>query len=233
MDILIRLNNETVGRDKIIRLFQYGSRAGWYYTQDSVVHTTSNDILKSLEYTFSSFRKLLRLGRCLDSLYSALHTMKYPDLTIRLTLTLSKITHALFLLADHIIWTGRVGLFKVNLEKWNTIANKYWLLTIIMNLTRDIYEIVQIIKNKNLSSLLKTRLQSKNFHQNKYRAFTDMTSHKDVFLDTLKNTCDFFIPLTTLGYTKLSPGMVGVLGFISSAIGIYCLIDPLAKLTPA
>ncbi|CAD6244084.1 GSCOCG00013238001-RA-CDS [Cotesia congregata] len=233
MDLLIRLNNQTVGRDKIIRLCQYGSRAGWYYTQNKLMAYRSNDILKSLEYTFSSFRKLLRLGRFLDSLYSALSSMKYPNLVIRITLTLSKISNALYLLADHIIWVGRAGLCKVNIEKWSTIANKYWLMTIIMNLTRDIYEILQIMEEYNLGRLSKVNLYSKNYRYDRYRALFYLTSHKDVVLDTIKNGCDLFIPLTNLGYTKFTPGIVGILGFISSAVGIYCLIDPLAKLSPA
>lgn len=156
--------------------------------------------------------------------------MKYPDLVIRITLTLSKIANALFLLADHIIWIGRAGILKVNLDKWNSVANKYWLLTIIMNLTRDIYEIVQLMEQQNLGRLTRTNLFSRNFRYDRYRAMFYLSTHKDVLLDTIKNGCDLFIPLTALGYTKLSPGMVGILGLISSAVGIYCLIDPLAKL---
>ncbi|XP_034170819.1 peroxisomal biogenesis factor 11ab isoform X2 [Osmia lignaria lignaria] len=72
MDIVLKLNEQTVGRDKIIRLLQYGSRAYWYYAQNTRSTQHSAEVLRSLEYTFSSFRKLLRLGRCLDSLYSAL-----------------------------------------------------------------------------------------------------------------------------------------------------------------
>lgn len=228
MDLLIKLNNQTAGRDKIIRLFQYGSKAGWYYTPSNYSTRSSIDVLKSLEYTFSSFRKLLRLGRCLDSLYSALSTINNPDIIIRITLTISKITNALYLFADHITWIGRAGVFNVNLEKWNTIGNKYWLLTIIINITRDIYEILQIIENNNK---LKKKLINKK--QLIYHNIYDIKNHKDVLFDTIKNICDLFIPLNSLGYTKLSPGMIGLLGFSSSAIGLYCMIDPITKLTPA
>ncbi|XP_012278187.1 peroxisomal membrane protein 11 homolog isoform X2 [Orussus abietinus] len=82
MDIIIKLNDQTVGRDKMIRLLQYGVRACWYYAQSRESTCHSIDILKSLEYTFSSFRKLLRLGRFLDALYSAINLMKYPDLYV-------------------------------------------------------------------------------------------------------------------------------------------------------
>ncbi|XP_011314938.1 peroxisomal membrane protein 11B [Fopius arisanus] len=230
MDLLIKVNNQSAGRDKIARFFQYGSRAGWYLLQNGETTRNSVDILKSLEYTFSSFRKLLRFGRSLDSLYSALSTIKNPDLVIRFTLTFSKIANGLFLLADHIIWIGRAGLFRINLEKWTTVANKYWLFTIVMNLVRDLYEIMQIIDQNSLHHNYKINLS---IHDLLSMILCYSKNHKSVFLDILKNGCDFFIPMTALGYTKLNPGTIGLLGLISSIVGLYCLIDPLAKLSPS
>ncbi|XP_072750526.1 peroxisomal membrane protein 11B [Anoplolepis gracilipes] len=220
MDIIVRLNEQTAGRDKIIRLLQYGSRAYWYYAQNAQSTKLSAEILRSLEFTFSSFRKLLRLGRCLDSLYSALKMMKYPDPTVKITLIMGKIANALYLLADHFIWVGRVGILKIDLEKWNRVANKYWLITIIMSLIRDIYEIVKILKHeKNL------------FKQ--YQILPCLKDHREVAMDTVKNGCDLFIPLTALGIAKCTPGTIGLLGIISSFIGLCTIINPLYKLTPS
>ncbi|XP_043280414.1 peroxisomal membrane protein 11B [Venturia canescens] len=228
MDLIVQLNNQTAGRDKIIRLLQYCARAGWYYSRSNASH--SSDILKSLEYTFSSFRKLLHFGRCLDSLYGVLNVMQHPDVAIRITMTLSRITNALFLLADHIIWLGRAGVTRVNLEKWTSISHRYWLLSILMNLTRDLYEISIIFQKFNSSQVSRFCSRSRyiNFYDRK--ALAILTSRRDLLLDTIRNSCDLFIPLSALGYTKLSPGTVGLLGVISSAVGIYCLAYPLFKL---
>lgn len=234
MDIIIKLNEQTAGRDKIIRLLQYGSRACWYYTQNINSTRHSSDVLRSLEYTFSSFRKLLRLGRCLDTLYSALSTMKYPDLFVRVTVTFSKIANALFLLADHIIWIGRVGISRVDIDKWNKVANKYWLISIMLNLTRDVYEIVKIFEQKKkFASSRKVSVVPKYTSANQYQALLHLKDHKDVVMDTIKNGCDLFIPLTALGYTKMTPGVIGLCGLISSVIGICTLVYPLYKLTPS
>ncbi|XP_063981240.1 peroxisomal membrane protein 11B [Diachasmimorpha longicaudata] len=230
MDLLIKVNSQTAGRDKIARFFQYGSRAGWYLLQNGETTRHSVDVLKSLEYTFSSFRKLLRFGRSLDSLYSALSTIKDPDIVIRFTVTFSKIANGLFLLADHLIWIGRAGLFRINLEKWTKVANKYWLFTIVMNLVRDLYEIIQIIEQTSLGRNSKINLSTENLM---CKTSTYFKCHKGIILDSIKNGCDFFIPMTALGYTKLSPGTIGLLGLISSAVGLYCLTDPLTKLTHA
>lgn len=166
----------------------------------------------------------------MDSLYSALKIMKYPDVTVRVTLSLSKIANALYLLADHIIWIGRVGLFRVDIEKWSKVANKYWLMTIIMNLTRDIYEIIKILDSAGKGVLAAPNLSTIG---RQYEMLYHLRNHKDVVMDAIKNGCDLFIPLTALGFTKFTPGTIGIFGVISSVVGLYTIIHPLYKLTPA
>lgn len=180
---------------------------------------------------------MLRLGKCVDVFYSSLSSIHNPDLSLRVTLTLSKISQAIFLFADHIIWFSRTGLFKnINTKKWNTTSNKYWLLSIVMNLVRDVYEITRIV---NLGMKSSKRL-SKKCEVNSVadlatlglRAYGCAYEHKDVVVDTIKNVCDFFIPLTNLGYTKLTPRTIGILGTVSSIAGLVAIIQPAAKLVP-
>jgi peroxin-11B len=58
MDLVIKLNSEVAGKDKLARLLQYACRALWDSLSDKN-DTTSAFIhqLKSLEYILSSFRK--------------------------------------------------------------------------------------------------------------------------------------------------------------------------------
>uniref|UniRef100_A0A6V7L0D7 Peroxisomal membrane protein 11B n=1 Tax=Bracon brevicornis TaxID=1563983 RepID=A0A6V7L0D7_9HYME len=128
------------------------------------------------------------------------------------------------------IWLARTGLIRFNLQKWTDRANKFWLCTIVMNLIRDLYEIVQFIESNSLARGAKINFAAKNM-RHQYTSL--LKNHRGVVLDTIKNGCDLFIPMTALGYTKFKPGTIGILGLVSSAIGLYCLIDPLAKLTPA
>lgn len=153
---------------------------------------------------------------------------KYPELMVRLTLTMAKVTNALYLLADHLIWIGRMGILKVDLEKWNRIANKYWLVSIVMNLTRDIYEIFKTFGHECLVERLTKRSIFK-----QHRILCYLKNHKEVMVDTIKNGCDLFIPLTALGYTKCTPGLIGLFGIISSLIGLYTIIDPCCKIYPS
>lgn len=196
------------------------------------------------------FFTVLRFGKCIDVLYAAQRTIHHTNVTLRLTLTLSKIAQALFLYADHIIWLSRTGLVKsIDAKKWNDTANKYWFVSIVMNLCRDFYELSRLIDrtlnsgngrnkqtmyrwlfdtNANISSLSKNDLSKASLH-----AYSYVYEHRAIFIDTMKNMCDVFIPLTALGYTKLKPRTVGLLGVISSIAAIMVLIQPAAKLQPS
>ncbi|CAH0695974.1 unnamed protein product [Spodoptera exigua] len=237
MDVIIKVNNQSSGRDKLARLIQYTSRLVWHQLEIRNANKYSVDRIKNLELTFSSFRKILRLGRCIDICYTALNSMHIEDPILRVTLTVSKLAHALFLYSDHIVWLTKSGFLKTDSEKWNRTANKFWLISIIANLARDFYEIVHLMDLHRASFLKPSELlnSSRNHDLNgsiKYM-YMLMSCHKDVFIDTLKNSCDMFIPLTALGVTKLSPSTVGVLGAISSLAALVTIVKPITKLVPA
>uniref|UniRef100_A0A2H1VB59 SFRICE_002122 n=1 Tax=Spodoptera frugiperda TaxID=7108 RepID=A0A2H1VB59_SPOFR len=237
MDVIIKVNNQTTGRDKLARLIQYTSRLVWHQLEIRNANKYSVDRIKNLELTFSSFRKILRLGRCIDICYTALNSMHIEDPILRVTLTVSKLAHALFLYSDHIVWLTKSGFLKTDSEKWNRTANKFWLISIIANLARDIYEIIHVMDLHRATFIKPTDLlnSSAKYDLNesiKYM-YMLMSCHKDVFIDTLKNSCDMFIPLTALGVTKLSPSTVGVLGAISSLAALMTIVKPITKLVPA
>lgn len=177
---------------------------------------------------------MLRFGRCVDVLYAALPLFQHKDGTVRVTLILSKIANSLFLLCDHILWLGRSDLCQINTERWTKLSNKYWLYSITMNLARDFYEIISILRAQSRQILPTNGVKSLNdAYLILFKALMCVHANRPVFIDTLKNCCDFFIPLTALGKVNLSPGTVGVLGVISSIAGIIVLLQPLSKLSPA
>lgn len=100
-----------------------------------------------------------------------------------------------------------------------------------MNLVRDFYEIKRIMDQHNFC--LRPTAAKALGEQVSSVACVFLNEHKDVLWDTVKNGCDVWIPLTALGYTKLQPGTIGMLGTISSIAGIISLISPYAKLLPA
>ncbi|XP_014253619.1 peroxisomal membrane protein 11B [Cimex lectularius] len=209
MDMIIKFNCQTAARDKLARLFQYSCRTLWYVMKEYQL-SSNNSIGKfeSLEYHFSTFRKLLRFGRFFENLYHALNTINRPNIIVSTTSTLAHISNAIFLFCDHILWLGRAGLSDVHSKKWFNLSNKYWLYSIIMNLVKNYFEIKQLLERKtnlNIQFLIK--------------------HHKTLLCDVIKNSCDIFIPLTALGFLKFSPGSVGLFGVVSSIAGILLLLD--------
>ncbi|XP_050352480.1 peroxisomal membrane protein 11B [Nymphalis io] len=238
MDILIKVNNQSNGRDKLARLFQYTSRLVWHQLESRNANKYSVDRIKSLENALSSFRKVLRMGRCIDICYLALNTMNIEDPFLRISLTVSKIAHALYLYADHVVWLTKSGFLKSDTDNWNKTANRFWLLSIIANLARDFYEILHILELNRTMLLKPTNLFSGSVKHFDLQAsmkhmYTIVNCHKDIFIDTLKNSCDIFIPLTALGFTKFSPSAVGALGAISSLAALLTMVKPITKLIPA
>ena len=53
---------------------------------------------------------------------------------------------------------------------------------------------------------------------------------KAVKADTLKNMCDFWLPMSNLGYVNASPIFVGLMGVMSSTLAALPLIDVQYKL---
>ncbi|XP_018567099.1 peroxisomal membrane protein 11A [Anoplophora glabripennis] len=232
MNTLVKINNQTAGRDKIARLLQYLSRFMWHRLQQS--NKEGVEGIKNLEYQLSTFRRLLRFGRFVESLYAVLPLFQEENASVKYPVILSKIANALFLLADHILWLGRTDLCTINTEKWSRISNKYWLYSITMSLVRDFYEISQIIKCQKHTVTPDSGINNFNdITKVLTRVISVVQSNQNVVIDTVKNGCDLFIPLTALGHAKLSPGTIGLLGAVSSIAGLLVLLDPQKKLTPS
>ncbi|XP_053676664.1 peroxisomal membrane protein 11B [Anopheles nili] len=218
MDIVIKLNSQTVGKDKIARLCQYSCRALWA-SKEASESKESIELLKHIESTLSSFRKLLRFGKGFEVLYSATAGLQLKDKSHHIFIVLGKITSGLFLLADHVVWLSRSGIWKgVDTTEWVKRSNRFWLFSIIMNLCRDMQELRRLFMYYNRSNIC-------NLQQTLSLIYGD----KPLLVDTVKNVCDVFIPLNGLGIVKVSNKTIGLLGAISSIMGLLPLLHPRLK----
>ncbi|XP_064472785.1 peroxisomal membrane protein 11B-like [Ornithodoros turicata] len=231
---IARFNSQTAGRDKLFRLLQYSSRFIWYVVQKNSTRRDLVTKFQNLEVTFSSGRRLLRLGRFLDGLHSALATIGLPNVPLRLCLTLTRLAYALYMLVDNLVWLHQVGLITIDKDGWYHTANKLWLVSAVAALARDLYEVSELLtlylggggapalrsRCKQISTLSELGVQF-------------LTVHRSLVLDLVKNFADFWLPYTALGYTGLRPGTIGLLGIISSLAGIMPMFQPSLKLVPS
>ena len=169
--------------------------------------------------------------------------MHISDGVIRWTVTLSKISQAIFLIFDHIIYFHNLGVFVTNKKKWSNISAEFWLFSLLLNLIRNFYDIVNIIQHElKAQDTMQKKSQYANgdaHHQDRNSSGTmslvmkGLSENKPVALDLVRNLSDLILPLNTLGKVKASPGMQGMLGLISSAIGIATVWNPMLKLVPS
>lgn len=158
---------------------------------------------------------------------------------IATTLTLNKISGAILLFCDHVLWLHKLGFLRnIAQDKWSDLSNRSWLFAIAMSLVRDLYEIVELWKRNSdpkqgsRSVVVRSKQDNSIVAFDPINAIRVLIANKPILFDTIKNSCDILIPLSSMGYVDLSPKMVGLLGVVSSVVGIVAMVKPGCKLSP-
>lgn len=193
-----------------------------------------------LMYVFFSI-SVLRFGKSLDFIQAALKTIHLSDPVLKITITMSKLSQAIFLIFDHIIFAHNLGILKADKEKWSRYSSQCWLFSLVLNLLRNMYDIMSIISNE---ARAQENLEKRNQFMNGGTEITRKPlgnvqmlkkccyENQPVVLDLVKNLSDLVLPLNSLDKIKTSQGVQGFLGVISSAIGVATIWNPILKLVP-
>nr|XP_006134753.1 peroxisomal membrane protein 11B [Pelodiscus sinensis] len=202
--------------------------------------------IKQLEAHMSLGRKLFRLGNSADALESAKRAIHLSDVVLRFCITVSNLNRAMYFACDNILWAGKSGLIPhMDQEKWSQRSFRYYLFALILNLSRDAYEIRLLMEREacgkrpkgsetrhalredgslqQLLLMLKVKL---------HLLVHVLRSNPPLLVDVVKNACDLFIPLDKLGLHKTNPGFVGLCGLTSSVLSILTIVHPWLKLKP-
>ncbi|XP_070686381.1 peroxisomal membrane protein 11A [Pempheris klunzingeri] len=246
MDAVVKFTNQSQGRDRIFRATQYACALSIYLLRNNSERKDLVAKLKSLEAVMSSGRKLFRLGNTVNSIDAAKRTMRLSDRVLCLCLTAANINRALYFICDNVLWARSVGLIhNIDKERWSLNASRWYFLSLVMNLTRDVYVILQLMLQKARDKHCRQKMDQ-HLSENPevaevvvpqldaflFLLLESLKSDPAVALDTLKNACDLFIPLDRLGIYQSNAGVVGFCGLISSVIGIVTLTQPKLKVKP-
>lgn len=153
---------------------------------------------------------------------SSFNSFHINDPIDRLTISLSKISLSIHLFLDHLIWLSSSGFMINNHSNSNLVknSNRFWLFSILLILCRNVYNFLKEFQTKAMTKFSNQIDRFNNF----------VKAHKPILLDFVKNFCDLWIPLNSLGFIKLSPGTVGFLGTLSSLLAILQMLDPTCRL---
>ncbi|XP_008947445.1 PREDICTED: peroxisomal membrane protein 11B-like, partial [Merops nubicus] len=121
----------------------------------------------------------------------------------------------------------------------------YYLFALVVNLSRDAYELRLLLEREAGGKRAKGQENGHQFGassglqplglrlQLQLRLLARILRHNPpLLLDLVKNLCDLFIPLDKLGLYKTSPGFVGLCGLTSSILSIITILHPWLKLKP-
>lgn len=184
---------------------------------------------------------------------NALNTIHLQDHFYRYVLTFCNLNQACYLILDNLLWLNSINVIKIkNKAGYSKWCNKFWLFSSILYLARDFHDLVELV------NLVNERIKKQSDPLNKYRldensgAYTSTSKtaksadklkaleilrlilsnkkNQPLLLDTVKNTADIFLPLSSLGFIELSPGIQGLLGLISSLLSLLFVWDSTWKL---
>lgn len=189
---------------------------------------------------------VLRLGNTVNSIEAAKRTVQLSDRVLRLCLTAANFSRAFYFICDNVLWARSVGLIReIDKERWSLNSSRFYFLSLVLNLTRDVYAIVQLMVQRLRDEHFRQKLD-RHLQENPevadvvvpqldaflFLLLDSLRSHPEVAADTLKNLSDLFIPLDRLGIYQTNAGVVGFCGLISSLIGIVTLVQPQLRIKP-
>ncbi|XP_043540779.1 peroxisomal membrane protein 11B, partial [Chiloscyllium plagiosum] len=191
---------------------------------------------------------VFRLGNSAEALEAAKRAIHLSDLVLRFCITVSHLNRAMYLGCDNLLWAGKVGLAtKLDQDKWSQRSFRYYLFALIMNLSRDAYEIAALAQREararskvgaeadgsgGMPSGASAALLAGSLRARLGLLCHVLKANPPLLLDVLKNCCDLFIPLDRLGLLKTSPGVVAFCGLSSSVLSILTISQPWLKLKP-
>ncbi|KAF3707792.1 Peroxisomal membrane protein 11B [Channa argus] len=262
MDSWVRFNSQSQAKERVIRAAQYACTLLGYTLQKGGAGAELHRTVSQLEAHMSLTRKLLRLGNSVEALEAAKRAIHLSDGVLRLCLTVSHLNRAMYFACDNVLWAGKTGIIsKLDQHKWSQRSFRYYLFALILNLTRDVYELRLLMEcearyratksppspypsnsseDDHLSSpssptapaTLAFPVLSAWVRRQLHLLVTVLYSNPPLLLDLLKNSCDIFIPLDRLGIYPTGSGFVGACGLTSSVLSIITMVHPWLKLKP-
>ncbi|KAI0639255.1 peroxisomal biogenesis factor 11 [Trametes polyzona] len=218
----IRVLNTTIGRDKLYRALQYFARffAWLLLSRGYKIQAARWDALKS---HLALGRRLLRLGKFMESAQAALRALAAPGETgERLTMVGRNLGYAAYLFMDNISWANAIKFYNLQpstAQKVNKRVMQFWFTGIAFSIAHG------LLKAGRLANEVK-KLQGQTWTEKSAEAERDLKLHdlqlarESVRYQFVIDLLDIWIPATNIGLVNLNDGVLGIFGMITSFMAL-------------
>uniref|UniRef100_A0A673GAN7 Peroxisomal membrane protein 11A-like n=1 Tax=Sinocyclocheilus rhinocerous TaxID=307959 RepID=A0A673GAN7_9TELE len=146
METFISFTNQSQGRDRIFRATQYACALAKYLLRNEAKR---KELVKKLQFLESNMSSGRKLGNTVNSIHATKSTLHISDPVLCFCLTFANLNRALYFICDNILWARSIGLIRdIDKERWSLNSTRFYFLSLVMNLTRDVYVIVQLMVQK-------------------------------------------------------------------------------------
>ncbi|XP_026886389.2 peroxisomal membrane protein 11B [Electrophorus electricus] len=161
MESWVRFSAQSQAKERVFRAAQYACVLLGHALRKGGARAELLTTVQQLEAHVSLARKLMRLGNSAESLEAAKRAVHLSDCVLRLCITVAHLNRALYFACDNVLWVGKTGLLPhIDQNKWSQRSFRYYLFALILNLTRDAYEIRLLMERESRNSLAKGSLSS-------------------------------------------------------------------------
>ncbi|NXP19062.1 PX11C protein, partial [Scytalopus superciliaris] len=168
----------------------------------------------------SSCRTVLRL---FDDLAMLRHSCGYglgpqdEDVLVRGLSVLCNVANQLYYPCEHLAWAADVGIVRAGSHKWWTLSTALWGCALLLDILRSLRVLCQLRRK------LRQHKRSKSSSQSQQQLRAQLKAEVLSILTEAADLCNaiHWLPPGFLWAGRFPPWLVGLLGTISSLIGIY------------
>ncbi|XP_041060531.1 peroxisomal membrane protein 11C [Carcharodon carcharias] len=215
------------GRDRLVRSVCYSSRllGGLLLTPGGGRPELGRRLLL-IAQELSNCRAALRL---FDDLSMYLYSRGYglgsteEDAIVRLLSITGNLADQLYYPCEHLAWAADYKILNLNSGKWWTFSNSLWSLSLALGALRS-FRVVQLLKKKLKGSQNKTYLKTEESNNMSRRGY--QIRMRAEILNIISCLADLanaihWMPPGFLWAGKFPEWLVGLMGMVSSVIGLY------------
>ncbi|GAA5822129.1 hypothetical protein JCM11251_004866 [Rhodosporidiobolus azoricus] len=218
----LKVGSTTVGRDKLYRAVQYFARFLAFYCLRKGYSNETVARLSALKSTLALSRKLMRIGKPLEHLQAAVKGLDISDPVLKITAVGRQLGYAGYLFNDMLIWlhTAKVRPFTApTAQTLSQRAARLWFSGIAFSLVSSVYRLIDLRRREQLA-LNAVRRGSEKDGAGKVELKAVRAQQSAVRFQLVQDALDILIPASTLGYHSLDDGVLGLIGTVTSFMGL-------------